>query len=187
MWLGNEKKPMKKNPDRLQELKNDIRGEILLKVSSRVPAHTIISLWFWSGDANHKPACARKSGRSCREKGQTAERLQMATLRRRGTFDAQEVKDSLFFSAFFSFWLYSLISPEVKAQEPQAGLLTAWSRAPPCSASSHELNSDHQSWLVGCAVWLMLEGKVQVLTEAVTNVAHFLASRRSNSIEIKAF
>lgn len=103
MWLGNEKKPMKKNPDRLQELKNDIRGEILLKVSSRVPAHTIISLWFWSGDANHKPACASKSGRSCREKGQTAERLQMATLRRRGTFDAQEVKDSLFFFSFLQF------------------------------------------------------------------------------------
>lgn len=184
MWLGNEKKPMKKNPDRLQELKNDIRGEILLKVSSRVPAHTIISLWFWSGDANHKQ---EKVVEAAERRVKQQRGFRWPRWEGEAPLMLRKSKILFFFSAFFSFWLYSLISPEVKAQEPQAGLLTAWSRAPPCSASSHELNSDHQSWLVGCAVWLMLEGKVQVLTEAVTNVAHFLASRRSNSIEIKAF
>lgn len=93
-----KKKPIKIS-DRLQELKNQIRGEMLVKVSCCVLAHAVISLWFRSrsGNANQNPACERNGGRSCREKGQTAVRLQMATLRRWGTFEAQEVKDSLFF------------------------------------------------------------------------------------------
>lgn len=184
---GGRKKrsPWRKLPDRLQELKNYIRGEILLKVSSWVLAHAVISLRFWSRacNANQNPACERKDGRSCREKGQTPARLQMATLRRWGSFETQEVKDSLFFfqlSSVSGYTVWSLMGSRLKihkwvCSQPEA-------KQHPASLHPHVLWAKFRPpELVGRLRFLTDVGRHSSSpAEAVTNTTHFLQEVKLN-------